>query len=266
MNRQIAIGGSLLLTVPAVNASGTHIQEAEIQSVIESEDWETIKTIWRMADRAKPPGNMFGDSYQLAMEKGDSLRAVVDSLFLETEFDNPELRQAVYLIQRITSMRIMRLSRINPSMLMRMMPPWTETVQDNLLFNFEQRITTLSDLVESGEITAVEFAAARDTLMERAETWAMLEILQEVRTYRNYDFDGWQPEIVDADLVLERLDMSYRAALDTLSKAKLSVNAESFQVVVDQHRQFTERYDEFVEAKPVFRILLMDLIDPETMQ
>ena len=209
---------------------------------------------------------MFGYSSSLTMGKGYLLQTAVDSLFLENEINNPELRQAVYLIKRITSMRIVRLTTLNPSLITRMMPPWTETVQDNLLFNFEQRITILSDLVVSGEISAVEFAAARDTLMERAETWAMLEILQEVRTYRNYDFDGWQPEIVDTDLVLERLDMSYRAALDTLSKAKLSENAEFFQVVVEQHRQFLERYDEFVEAKPVLSILLMDLIDPETMQ
>jgi len=257
----ITLAGSVLLIAPAVNAD-----IADVQSVIESEDWQTIKTFWSIADRVKPPADMFGYSSSLTMGKGYLLQTAVDSLFLENEIDNPELRQAVYLIKRITYMRIVRLTTLNPSLITRMAPPWTEIVQDNLLFNFEQRITILSDLVESGEISAVEFAAARDTLMEKAETWAMLEILQEVQTYRNYDYDARQPEIVNADLILERLDLSYRAALDTLSKAKLSENAEFFQVVVEQHEQFLERYDEFVEAKPVLRILLMDLIDPETMQ
>lgn len=258
-NTQITLAGSLLLMAPAVNAD-----IADIQSVIESEDWETIKTIWRMADRLKPPGNMFGGSYPVATEKGDSLRAVVDSLFLETEIDNPELRRAVHLIQRITSMRIMRLSRINPSMLMRMMPPWTETVQDNLLFNFEERITTLTILVESGEVTAAEFIAARDTLLERAETWAVLEILQEFRIPSNYNYGG-QSDIVDTDLVLERLDLSYRVALDTLNKQKPSGNTEHFQLAVQQHEEFLERYSEFENAKPVLRVLLTDLIDPDAI-
>ncbi len=261
-NAGITVTGAILFMAPTVNADAS-----DVQSFIESEDWQTIKTIWRIADKVKPPVDIynFSSTSSLTMEKGFSLQAAIDSLFLENEINNPELRQAVYLIQRITFVRIVRLTSLNPSLIMRMAPPWTEIVQDNLLFNFEQRITILSDLVESGEITAVEFTAARDTLMERAETWAMLEILQEVRTYRSYDYDGWQPEIVDADLILERLDISYRAALDTLSKPKLSLNAESFQVVVDQHRQFMARYETFVEAKPVLRILLMDLINPETM-
>ena len=258
-NAGITLTGAILLASPAVNADAS-----DVQSVIESEDWKTLKDIWEIIDQIRPADRF--SVFPIAGEKGDSLRSVIETLLLEADIEDPHLQSAILLIKRITATRIFHMSRINPSLVTRMMPPWTETVQDNLLFNFEQRITILSDLVVSGEISAVEFAAARDTLMERAETWAMLEILQEVRTYRNYDFDGWQPEIVNTDLVLERLDMSYKAALDTLSKAKLSENAEFFQVVVEQHRQFMERYDEFVEAKPVFRILLMDLIDPETMQ
>ena len=255
----ITLAGSVLLIAPAVNADA-----ADVQSVIESEDWQTLKVVWGMIDKINP-GDEFS-SFPLAAEKGDSLRSVVETLLLETDIEDPRLHSAIDLIKRITATRILRMSRINPSMLTRMMPPWTETVQDNLLYNFEERITTLTGLVESGEITAVEFIAARDTLMERAETWAVLEILQEVRTYRNYDYSSWDPEIIDADLVLERIDLSYRAALDTLNKAKLSVNAEYFQTVVLQHKQFMDRYDEFVETKPVLMALLMDLIDPDAIQ
>ncbi len=255
----ITLAGSVLLIAPAVNADA-----ADVQSVIESEDWKTLKIVWGMIDQINP-GDEFS-SFPLAAEKGDSLRSVVETLLLETDIEDPHLQSAVSLIKRITTTRILRMSRINPSMISRMMPPWTETVQDNLLYNFEERITTLTGLVESGEITAVEFIAARDTLMERAETWAVLEILQEVRTYRNYDYHSWEPEIVDADLVLERIDLSYRAALDTLNKAKLPVDVEYFQTVVLQHKQFMDRYDEFVETKPVLMALLMDLIDPDAIQ
>ncbi|MCK5840800.1 MAG: hypothetical protein KAH31_01420 [Candidatus Sabulitectum sp.] len=258
-NAGITLTGAILLAAPVVYADAS-----DVQSVIESEDWETLKDIWEIIDQIKPADRF--SVFPIAGEKGDSLRTVIDTLLLESAIEDPHLQSAIRLIKRITATRIMHLSRINISLITRMMPPWTEIVQDNQLYNFEERITILSDLVESGEITAVEFAAARDTLMERAETWAMLEILQDVRTHRNYDYDGWQPEIVDTDLVLERLDMSYRAALDTLNKAKLSVNTEYFQTVVLQHEQFMERYDEFAETKPVLRILLMDLIDPETMQ
>lgn len=257
-NAGITLTGAILLAAPAVNADS-----CDVQSFIESEDWKTLKTVWGMIDRINP-GDEFS-SFPLAAEKGDSLRSVVETLPPEADIEDPHLQSAIHLIKRITATRILRMSRINPSMLTRMMPPWTETVQNNLLFNFEQRITTLNCLVESGEITAVEFVAARDTLMERAETWAVLEILQDVQTYRNYDYHGWLPAIVDTDLVLERLDISYKAALDTL-KTTLSVNAEFFQVVVEQHRLFMDRYDEFVKVKPVLRILLMDLIDPETMR
>ncbi len=255
----ITLAGSILLIAPAVNAD-----IADVQSAIESKDWETLKDIWRMVDRINPTDGF--SSFPLAAERGDSLRSVVETLLLEAEIEDPSLRSAIHLIKRITTTRVFRLSRINPSMLSRMMPPWTETVQDNLLYNFEERITTLTSLVESGEITTVEFIAARDTLMERAETWAVLEMLQEVRTYRNYDYHSWQPDILNADLILERLDLSYRAALDTLNKSGLYGETEFFHLVVQQHRQFMERYDKFVEAKSVFRILLMDLIDPETMQ
>ena len=253
-----AITGSVpvLLMVPAVNA--------DIQTVAGSQDWETLRSIWKMIDQVEPVDGFTG--FPIAAEKGDSLRAVVDALFSETDTEDSELQQAIYLIQRITSARIMQLSRINPSLVTRMAPPWTEMAQDNLLFNFEERITTLTDLVELGEITAPEFLAARDTLLERAETWAALEILREEQTYRNYDYFNWQREIVSTDLVLERLDMSYRAALDTLSKAKLSENAEFFQLAVQQHETFLANYSDFQRAKPFLRILLMDLIDPEAVR
>ncbi|MCK5035814.1 MAG: hypothetical protein KAS73_07980, partial [Candidatus Sabulitectum sp.] len=186
MDKQIAIGGSLLLVVPAVNASGTHIQEAEIRFVIESQNWSTLKDIWQIADRLNPSEEHY--EFPMATEKGDSLSSLVRSLFAVTDFASPETETAVSMIQRITDTRVLRASRVNMTMLTRMIPPWTLLVRESQLFNFEERITTLTALVEAGEITPREFIGARDSLLDRAETLAVLEILEEVQPQADYSF------------------------------------------------------------------------------
>lgn len=251
---KITLASTVMLMVPAVNAD-----DADIQSVIESDDWEALKNIWKLINGVKPVDHL--SDFPIAAEKGDSLRAAIDALF--SEIEDPQLQTAVSLIQRITSTRIMRLSRINTLLITRMMPPWAETVQHNLLFNFEDRITTLMALVESGEVSATEFIAARDTLMERAETWAVLEILQEVRTYRDYGPSYVQIETIDTDTALERFDLSYRAALETLKKLKPGEDTEYLRLAVRQHEEFLEKYSEFELAKPVLRMLLADLMGAE---
>ncbi len=259
MNKQIAIGGSLLLTVPSVNASGTHIQEAEIQSVIESQDWSTLKEIWRITDRINPSETHH--EFPMATEKGDSLSSIVRSLFMVTDFASPETETAVSMIQRITDTRVLRASRINMTMLTRMIPPWTLLVRESQLFNFEERITTLTSLVEAGEITPREFIASRDSLLDRAETLAVLEILEEVQLQADYGFYNDPVDRMDTDVILARLDLSYRAALDTLNREKPSEHIEHYQTAVQQHEEFLVRYEEFEKAKPVLRILLTDLME-----
>ena len=257
-SRNVAIVGSVMLIAPAVIAD-----IGDVQAVVDSEEWETLKTIWRMMDRLEPEQQVYSSTYPLAMEKGDSLIAQINWLFAETDSRSPELNSALYLIRRITSTRIIRLSRINTAMMTRMMPPWTDTLQDEILFNFENRITTLTSLVEDGEISTSEFVAARDTLLLRAETWAVLEILKDSGTYRSYyGYPLAAGEILDADVILEQLDLSYRAALDTLAKEKPSEYIENYKMAVQQHEEFMERYDEFEEARPILRILLTQLMEP----
>ena len=263
MNKKITIGGSLLLVVPVVNASGTHIQEAEIQAVIESQNWETLKEIWKIADHLMPSEEHF--EFPLATEKGDSLSSIVRSLFAVTDFASPETQTAVSMIQRITETRVLRASRANMNMLTRMIPPWTLLVRESQLFNFEERITTLTSLVEAGEITPPEFIAARDSLLDKAEILAVLEILEEVDVPVNYDH-GYYTEPVDgldSDVILAKLDLSYRAALDTLNKQNPSEHMEHYKMAVQQHEEFLRRYSEFEDARPVLRILLTDLMEAE---
>lgn len=263
MNRQITLGGSLLLALSAPAANGEAIR---LETVLESEDWATLKTIWRMADRARPANNyseFAGGSYNfpIATEKGDSLCTVTGSLFSETNLEDPRIQTATSLIQRITQTRITRLSRLNMTMLTRMIPPWTLLVRENQLFNFEDRITALTSLVDAGEITVAEFIAARDTLLDNAETLAVLEILEQVYEQADYGYYSDPVDELDTDMILERLDLSYRAALDTLSKQNPSEHIELYQAAVQQHEEFLERYSEFEMAKPVLRILLTDLME-----
>ncbi|MCK5787139.1 MAG: hypothetical protein KAH54_11365 [Candidatus Sabulitectum sp.] len=261
MIKKITIGGSLLLVVPAVNASGTHIEEAEIQSVIESQNWETLKDIWRIADHLNPSEEHF--EFPMATEKGDSLSSIVRSLFTVTDFASPEIQTAVSMILRITENRVLRASRINTTMLTRMIPTWTLLVRENHLFNFEERITTLTRLVEAGEITPPEFIAARDSLLDKAEILTVLEILEEVQIEPDYGFYPDPIDELDADVILARLDLSYRAALDTLNKQNPSEYLDHYKIAVQQHEEFLRRYSEFEDARPVLRILLTDLMEAE---
>jgi len=259
MKKQIAVGGSFLLVVPVVNASGTHIPETEIQSVIESQNWSTLKDIWQIVDRLKPSEEHY--EFPMATEKGDSLSFLVGSLFTVTDFASPETETAVSIIQRITETRVLRASRANMNMLTRMIPPWGLLVRESQLFNFEERVTTLTSLVRAGEITPREFIASRESLLDRAETLAVLEILEEVQLQADYGFYTDPVDGLNTDMILARLDLSYRAALDTLGRENPSEHIEHYQIAVQQHQEFLVRYEEFEKAKPVLRILLADLME-----
>ena len=258
MNKQITLGGSILLTLsaPVINS-----EAIRLETVLESEDWAALKNIWRMANRVKPSEILH--EFPVATEKGDSLNTVVGTLFSETDYESSQVMTAVSMIKRMTQTRIMRLSRINMTMLTRMIPPWTLIVRDNQLFNFENRIFTLTRLADAGEITASEFITARDTLLDRAETLAVLEILEDVYEQDDYGYFTDPVKELGTEIILQRLALSYRAALDTLSKQSPSEHIEHYQVAVQQYEEFLEKYSEFERVEPVFRILLTDLMEAE---
>ncbi len=254
---RITVAGSILLTAsaPAANA-----QMEVTVNLLESEDWLALKNIWKLLDKVKPAEDYLG--YNLATEKGDSLNSALRSLFTENNLENPHLELALSLVTSVTSARVTRLSRMNPLYVTRMIPPWTSTVQEDLLFNFEDRITTLTALVDSGEVTATEFIAARAALLEKAETIALLEILNDVHGNNFYDrVGGSYLTDPDSDEILEMLDLSYRAALDTLSSGHLIEQKDYYYQVVAQHEEFLLRYENFQQAKPLLRILLTDLME-----
>ncbi len=254
---RIALAGSLLLSATSPVADG---QITETLDVLNSDDWQTLKSIWRLLDGVRPSEDHF--TISIATEKGDSLSAVIQNLLPGEGIENPELEFAVSMIRKITSARVNRLSRVNTMLMTRMMPPWNETVQNSLMFNFESRISTITNLAEAGEITATECVAARDSLIDKAETLALLEILDEVREYPFYDgTQFYEVENPGSDEILQKLDMSYRVALDSLQADHRVENKEYFLTIVQQHEEFLHRYEDFQQAKPLLRILLFDLME-----
>ncbi len=235
------------------------LPQAELQELFQTEDWNTLNTIWQTLNRVKPTDRY--SSFPIASEKGDSITAELRSLFRDMEYQSPEVSLAMEMTIELTAARTMRLSRMNPMLMTRMMPPWTETVQDGLLFSFEDRISTLSELLNEGEITALEYTAARDSLLEKAVTLSLLEMLNDQSRLGIYDFSIMDETTVTIDSILQRLDMSYGAALDTLAKAAPSQYEEHYKMIVEQHERFMDDYEAFQRAAPAFRTILAELME-----
>ncbi len=235
------------------------LPQAELQELFQSEDWNTLNTIWQTLNRVRPTESY--SSFPIASEKGDSITAELRSLFRDMEYQSPEVSMALDMTINLAALRTMRLSRINPMMMTRMVAPWTETVQDGLLFSFEDRITTLSQLLQEGEITATEYTAARDSLLEKAVTMSLLDMLNDQSRLGFYEFPITDESSVSVDTILQRLDMSYTAALDTLAKAVPSEYEDHYEMIVEQHERFQDDYEAFQRAAPAFRAILSELME-----
>ncbi len=250
----------MLPEIPALIGSlAATLAHAELQELFQTEDWNTLRNIWGVLNRAKP-GDGFGN-FPIATEKGDSIQAVLRGLFQETSFENPRIQPALEMAVDLAAARINRLSRMNPILMTRMVPPWTETVQDGLVFNFEERITTLNELLEDGELTAGEYATARDSLLNRAITLTVLEMLNGEDRTRLYDYGLYDESSVTVDSILHRLDMSYSAALDTLAKSTPSQYKDHYRLIAEQHEVFLEEYASFQETLPALRAILTELME-----
>jgi hypothetical protein len=252
----------MLPEIPAIVGSlAAAVPHAQLQELFHTEDWNTLRNIWGVLNRAKP-GDGFGN-FPIATEKGDSIQAVLQGLFQDIGFQEGGIPRALEMTVGLTGARINRLSRMNPLLMTRMMPPWTETVQDGVLFSFEDRITTLTELLEEGELTAGEYAAARDSLLDRAVTLTVLEMLNAEDRTRLYDYPFYDGSEVTVGTILHSLDMSYAAALDTLAKTTPSQYKDHYRLIVEQHERFLEDYAAFQETLPVLRAILTELMEAD---
>jgi len=235
------------------------LPQAELQELFQTEDWNTLNTVWQTLNRVKPTDGY--SSFPISFEKGDSITAVLRGLFQQGDNRSPEVALALEMTINLCVARTMKLSRMNPLMMTRMIPPWTETVQDAMLFSFEDRITTLTELLQEGEITALEYTAARDSLLDKAVTVSLLEMTSALGRPAVYDYYFGDESVVTPEVILQRLDMSYSAALDTLAKAVPSGYAEHYKMIVEQHERFMEDYEVFRRATPAFRAILAELME-----
>ena len=252
---------ALLGTSVIVSAQAEEIIQEDISSITGSEDWNTLRTVWRTLNRTVMPENQWDTS--ILAEKGDSISRTVNELFSAEVTVTPEVNRAVEMLKNITILRAERLSRINPALMTRMMPPWTTTVRDDLLFSFETRLHTLTELLQDREISATEFIAARDSLLDKAIVLSMLEAVDEMYEVQMYDYPFYDYLQATPDTILHRLDMSYRAALDSLNLPHVHDYADHYKAVVEQHERFMEEYADFRAALPAFRVLLENLMEVE---
>ena len=255
----IVMAGSALIPALVSGTTADDTVNTELRTILVSEDWAALKDIWHSIDKLKPSEPF--SNFPISVEKGDSLSSVVRNLFTEGEVEDPQIEAAVSLIRRITLLRIMRLSRMNPSLITRMMPPWTDTVQDQLLFNFENKLATLNNLVDDGELTPVEFIAAREVLIEKAEILAVLQLVEESEIRPDYRYSVEYSDRLTTDLLLQQINLSYSAALDTLAKYNPGEYTGYYQQAADQYEAFQDDLEEFQRAEPILRIMLTDLME-----
>jgi|GEM_PF-1585129 len=256
----LVVTGSVLLSLSsALVAETTDTETTDIRMLLESEDWAVLKNIWQSIDSLKPSDGY--SSFPVSIKKGDSLLAVVNSLFAGSVQQNPEIRTSLSLIRRVTALRLMRLSRINPALLTRMMPPWTDTVQDQLLFNFETRLASLDSLVEEEEVTPVEFAAARQVLVEKAELLAVLQVIEATELQPYYRFDVKYSDRMSIDLLLQQIKLSYSAVLDTVARYSPEEDAGFYREAAVQYEAFKKSFEDFEHTEPILRVLLTDILE-----
>lgn len=225
---------------------------AEMEFLLQTGDWATLRNTWRSLNGV-PPGNGFMD-HPVATEKGDSLSARLSGLFQDARFQSEELEEAVGLLRSVAVMRVLHMSRINPDMLTRMMPPWTATLQHEMLFYFQNRISALVGLVERNELSPAEYSLARDTLFEKALALAFLGILNEPGQPGMYGAFGFpDPETATLDTILQMLEMTRAYSLEVIRDAESRLYAEHHRELVNacdglvRDAQFLNRHREVLE-------------------
>jgi len=256
----LVVTGSVLLSLSsAVVAETAYTEKSDIRALLESEDWAVLKSIWQDIGDLKPSDGY--SDFPVSMDKGDSLITVVNRLFADSTQHPAGVRTSLNLVRRVTALRLMRLSRINPALLTRMMPPWTDTVQDQLLFNFETRLASLDSLAESETFTPVEFAAARQVLVEKAELLAVLQVIEAAELLPYYRFGVKYSDRMSIDLLLQQIKLSYSAALDTVARYSPEEDAGFYREAAAQYEAFKKNFEEFEYAEPILRALLADLME-----
>lgn len=237
--------------------------QAEIDSLLQTRDWSILRETWRMLNGLETPS----DFYQHPMEtaKGDSLIAKLSGLFQEGSFHSEELQRAAGMLRSVAVIRTRHLSRIDPSMLTRMMPPWTVTLETELLFSYQERIRTLTELLQQGALSPSEYSAARDTLFEKTMAISLLDILNtsgrpEYHALMHFP----DPASATVDTIIQRLELTHAQSLHFLENAESGIPAERHREIVEEHGELMEDVRSMENTREIIRVLFRDLLETDT--
>lgn len=167
---------------PALPPGGTEpsdlLQAIELRSLLGSPEWGLIREYWNLLNRVTGSGGQFEPAGDLDMAKADSIIADVRRCMtgLNPEGCSGGMWSALEMTGLLVETRTMRLSRINPAFLTRMMPSWSTMYGEDLLYRFDSRLRELERLRTAGDLTEEVFLSASDTLRRQFETWALLQL------------------------------------------------------------------------------------------
>ncbi len=220
-------------SLPAVSTEPSGLlQRLALQRVLGSGEWAIIREYWELLNRVPGTGGQFEPAGELDPGKADSIAAGVRQSLeaLNPSGETGGMWRAVETAGLLVETRALRLSRVNPMLLTRMMPAWTLTMSDNLLYDLDARLRELEKLRTDGGISEEVIAAASDTLYRQFECWALLQTVGDQRGYMAYPQEERLMEI----------ELLYRSLAEEFGE---------------------ERLQGFREMRPYLAPLLSDLMD-----
>jgi hypothetical protein len=190
------------------------VQRAQLEVLLRSEEWSAVRHCWNALNRLGPlPESQYGQWMPVMENPGllDPVKAdsMIAGLRRSTEAlasrhgDTPAVR-AFRTAALMVETRALRLSRINPVFLTRMVPSWTVTLEEGLLTDIHGRLWELERLRSQGELGEDLFNAASDTLLRRVEAWTLLHDMAGTR-YSGWDYPMPPDSLMEVELLYETL-------------------------------------------------------------
>lgn len=234
--------------------------QAEIDSLLQTRDWAILRDTWRMLNGLETPPDYY--QHPMETEKGDSLITRLSGLFQEGGFQNVELEKAAGILRSVAVIRARHLSRIDPAMLTRMIPPWTVTLEAEMLFSYQERIRTLTELVEQDAINPSEYTAASDTLLKKTMALALLGILNSPDRPDYHALIHYpDPATATVDTILQRLELTQAESLNFLENAESGISAERQREIAEERGELMRDVHSLENTREILRVLLYDLLE-----
>ncbi len=186
------------------------VRLAPLEALLRSGEWAMVRDCWNALNRLGPlpeplydEGIVFtGEPDLLDPVKADSMIAGLrrSTEALESRHGNTPAVRALRTAALMVETRALRLSRINPVFLTRMIPSWTVTLEEGLLLDIQGRLWELEQLRSRGELDEELFTVASDTLLRRFEAWSLLHGIAGTR-YSGWDYPVSPDSLMEVELL-----------------------------------------------------------------